>query len=210
MFCIPAVHEFNHGMAPFGGYRPFHVNPQHYSSPYSKTCYHSAPSTIFSSGRSLVWVTVHILVVLVCLPSHIRRKCSNFVPLMERWEGLCIDCNWLWLINRHPSAIRASYGTPDPSPCEVQPHHTFSDASCLSVFRLSTVTHLPGISGRSWSFGTTRPPQYELQLQSLIPGGDPHLSDPGYVSRHSLVSNPPRVIPPPLKPGKSALGTRLQ
>ena len=89
------------------------------------------------------WVTVHILVVLVCLPSHIRRKCSNFVPLMERWEGLCIDCSWLWFINRHPSALRASYGTPDPSPCEVQPHHTFSDASCLSVFRLSTVTHPP-------------------------------------------------------------------
>ena len=122
-------------------------------------------------------VTVRILVVLVCLPSHIRRKCSNFVPLMERWEGLCIDCSWLWFINRHPSALRASYGTPDPSLREVQPHHTFSDASYLSGCGLSTVSHLPGISGRSSSFGTIRPPQYELQPQSVIPG-DPHLSDP--------------------------------
>ena len=149
------------------------------------------------------WVTVRILVVLVCLPSHILRKCSNFVPLMECWEGLCMDCSWLWFINRHPSALRASYGTPDPSPCEVQPHHTFSDASYLSVFSLSTVTNLPGISGRSSTFGTIRPPQYELQPQSAIPG-DPHLSDPAT----SRVTHP-SVIPLPLKPGKSALGTRL-
>ena len=79
------------------------------------------------------WVTVCILVVLVCLPSHIRRKCSNFVPLMERWEGLCIYCSWLWFINRHPSALRASYGTPDPSLREVQPHHTFPDVLILVV-----------------------------------------------------------------------------
>ena len=141
------------------------------------------------------WVTVRILVVLVCLPSHIRRKCSNFVSLMERWEGLCIDCSCLWFINRHPSELRASYGTPSPSPCEVQLHHTFSDASYLSVFSLSTVTHLPGISGRSSSFGTTRPPQYELQPQSVIPGGDPYFSDPA-TSRVTPWSV--RARPPPL------------
>ena len=39
------------------------------------------------------WVAVRILVVLVCLPSHIRRKCWNFVPLMERWEDHCVDYN---------------------------------------------------------------------------------------------------------------------
>ena len=191
MFCIPAVHEFNHGMAPFGGYRPFHVNPQHYSSPYSKTCYHSAasPPSLPLEGP---WVTVRILVVLVCLPSHIRRKCSNFVPLMERWEVLCMDCSCLWFISRHPSALRAPYGTsPSPSLREVQPHHTFSFSSYLSGCGLSTVTHLPGNSGRSSSFGTTRPPQYELQPQSVIPG-DPHLSDPAT----SRVTHP-SVIPPP-------------
>ena len=59
----------------------------------------------------------------------------------------------------------------------MQPHHTFPDASYLSGCGLSTVTHLPGISGRSSPFGTIRPPQYELQPQSVIPG-DPHLSDP--------------------------------
>ena len=62
-------------MAPFGGYPLFNVNPQQYSSPYSITCYHSAPSAIFAPGRSF------------CLPSHIRPKCRNFGPLMERWEG---------------------------------------------------------------------------------------------------------------------------
>ena len=30
------------------------------------------------------WVAFRILVVLVCLPSHIRLKCRNVVPLMER------------------------------------------------------------------------------------------------------------------------------
>ena len=71
--------------------------------------------------------------------------------------------------------LRASYGTPpSPSQHELQPHHTFPDASYLD---LSTVTHLPGLSGRSSPFGTIRPPQYELQPQSVIPG-DPHLSDP--------------------------------
>ena len=59
----------------------------------------------------------------------------------------------------------------------MQPHHTFPDASYLSGFGLSTVTHQPGISGRSSPFGTIRPPQYELQSQSVIPG-DPHLRDP--------------------------------
>ena len=68
--------------------------------------------------------------------------------------------------------LRASYGTPSPSP-----HHTFRDASYLSDCGLSTVIHPPGISGRSSPFGTIRPPQYELQPQSAIPG-DPHLSDP--------------------------------
>ena len=53
----------------------FNFNPQQYSSPYSITCYHSAPSAIFAPGRSF------------CLPSHIRPKCRNFGPLMERWEG---------------------------------------------------------------------------------------------------------------------------
>ena len=70
-----AVHKFNYDMAPFGGYPLFNVNPQQYSSPYSITCYHSAPSTIFAPGRSF------------CLPSHIRPKCRNFGPLMECWEG---------------------------------------------------------------------------------------------------------------------------
>ena len=88
--------------------------------------------------------------------------------------------------------LRASYGTqPSPSLREVQPYHTFSDASYLSDCGLSTVTHLPGISGRSSPFGTTRPPQYELQPQSAIPG-DPHLSDPAT----SSVTHP-SVIPFP-------------
>ena len=39
------------------------------------------------------WVAVRILVVLVCLPSHIRPKCRNFLPLMERWQGHCMDYN---------------------------------------------------------------------------------------------------------------------
>ena len=30
------------------------------------------------------WVAFPILVVLVCLPSHIRLKCRNVVPLMKR------------------------------------------------------------------------------------------------------------------------------
>ena len=38
-------------------------------------------------------VAVHILVVLVCLPLHIRRKCWNLVPLMERLEDHCMDYN---------------------------------------------------------------------------------------------------------------------
>ena len=49
----------------------------------------------------------------------------------------------------------------------MQPHHTFPDASYLSGFGLSTVTHRPGISGHSSSFGTIR-----------LPPGDPHLIDP--------------------------------
>ena len=153
------------------------------------------------------WVTVRILVVLVCLPSHIRRKCSNFVPLMERWEVLCMDCSCLWFISRHPSALRASYGTsPSPSLREVQPH-----ASYLSGCGLSTVTHLPVISGRSSSFGTTRPPQYELQPQSVIPG-DPHLSDPAT----SRVTHPSVIPPPPptfntreKRPGEEVAVTRF-
>ena len=63
--------------------------------------------------------------------------------------------------------LLASYGTPSQSLRELQPRGS----------GLSTVTHLPGISGRSSQFGTIRPPQYELQPQSVIPG-DPHLSDP--------------------------------
>ena len=69
------------------------------------------------------------------------------------------------------------YGTPSPSLHELKPHHTFPDASYLSGSGLSSVTHLPGFSGRSSPFGTIRPPQYELQPQGAIPG-DPHLSDP--------------------------------
>ena len=88
---------------------------------------------------------------------------------MERWEGHYMDCSWLWFINRHPLALRASYGTsPSPSVREVQPHHTFPDASYLSDCGLSTATHLPSISGRSSSFGTVRPPEYELKAQSVI------------------------------------------
>ena len=59
----------------------------------------------------------------------------------------------------------------------MQPHHTFPDASYLSGCGPSTVTHLPGISGRSSPFGTIRPAQYELQPQSAIPGDLP-LNDP--------------------------------
>ena len=39
------------------------------------------------------WVANRILVVLVCLPSYIRLKNRNFVPLMERWEDHCMDYN---------------------------------------------------------------------------------------------------------------------
>ena len=138
-------------MAPFGGYRPFHVNRQHYSSAYSKTYYHIGPSAIFTPGRSLGNGSYPGGSGMPTV-THPPEMQESFSP-MERWEGLCMDCSCLWFISRHPLALRASYGTPDPSPCEVQPHHTFSDASYLSVFGLSTVTHLPGISGRS-SFKT--------------------------------------------------------
>ena len=114
-----AVHKFNYGMATFGGYPLFHVNPQQYFSPYSNTCYHSASSAVFTPRRFL------------CLPSQIRPKCKNFGPLMERWEGHYMDVNhklqfhlflktpwiatpkynstrseswWLWFINRQPPA----------------------------------------------------------------------------------------------------------
>ena len=97
--------------------------------------------------------------------------------------------------------LRASYGTPPgPSPRELQPHHTFPGASYLSGFDLSTVTHLPGISGRSSPFGTIRPPQYELQPQSVIPG-DSHLSDPARssVTHQSVIPFPSdETLRPPL------------
>ena len=125
------------------------------------------------------------------------------ISLMERWEGLCMYCCWLWFFNRHPTELRASYGTsPSPSLLEVQPHHTFPDASYLSGFVLSTVTHLPGISGRSSSFGTIRPPHYELQPQSVIPG-DPHLSDPATSSVTHL------SVPPTFKARKKGPGDEV-
>ena len=196
-----AVHEFNHGMAPCGGYRPFHVNPRHYSCLYSNTYYHSASSAIFAPGRSLgsdPYPGGSGMSTVTHAP-----EMQPFCSLMEHWEGLCMDCSCLWCISRHPSALRASYGTPDPSLREVQPHHTFPDASYLSGCGLSTVTHLPGISGRSSSFGTIRPPQYELQPQSAIPG-DPHLSDPAM----SSVTHP-SVIAREKRPGNEAAVIRF-
>ena len=71
---------------------------------------------------------------------------------------------------------------------------------------LHEVQHLPGISEVSSSFETIRPPQYELQSQSVIPG-DPHLSDPAT----SSITHP-SVIPFPLDGTQrpSLHGTHLQ
>ena len=130
-------------------------------------------------ARPIITAPIHILVVLVCLPSHIRRKCRNLVPLMERWEDLCMDCSWFWFINRHPSELRSSYGTPAYSPSlrEVQPHHTFQTLLILVVLaclQSPTPQVSPDVLHR---LEYKRPPQYELQPQSVIPG-DPHLNDP--------------------------------
>ena len=72
-----AVHEFNHGMAPFGGYRPFHVNPQYYSSPHSKTYYHSADP--YPGGFGLPTVT-H--------PPEMQESCSPHGTLGRPLHGL--------------------------------------------------------------------------------------------------------------------------
>ena len=144
------------------------------------------------TARPIITAPIHILMVLVCyrhtsagnagivFPSWNAGKASawivagyglsidtlqNYVPRMERRLVChCVKC---------------------------KPHHTFPDASFLSGFGLSTVTHPPGISGRFSSFGAIRPPQYELQPQSVIPG-DPRLNDPAT----SSVTHP-SVIPPP-------------
>ena len=156
-------------MAPFGGYRPFHVNPQYYSFPYNSTYYHSADPYPYGSGLSTV--THPPQMQESCSPSWNPGKASAWI--VARY-GLSIDT----LQNYVPRMERRLVCHCVKS----KPHHTFPDASYLSGCGLSTVTHPPGISGRFSSFGTIRPPQCELQPQSVIPG-DPHLSDPSSV-RH--------------------------
>ena len=191
MFCIPAVHEFNHGMAHFGGYRPFHVNPQYYSSPYSKTCYHSAPSAIFTSGRSLgnglypggsgmPTVTHPPEMQQFCSPHGTLGRPLYLLQLVMVYQPTPFSITRLvwnaWSVTAWSAT--APY---------------ISRRSYLSGCGLSTVTHLPGISGRSSSFGTTRPPQYEQQPQSVIPG-DPHPSDPTTSSVTHLSVIPPHLL----------------
>ena len=72
----PALNLFTHGITP-----PLIAAP---------TITAAHPPSLPLKGP---WVAIRILVVLVCLLSHIRPKCRNFVPLMERWEGQCMDYN---------------------------------------------------------------------------------------------------------------------
>ena len=162
-----AVHKFNYDMAPFGGYPLFNVNPQQYSSPYSITCYHSAPSAIFAPWEVLLSTVTH--------PPEMQEFCSphgmlgrplhgfqpqTTIPSVSNLRGLGVSTI------THPPRIQE---TPRPPLHGLQHQSTIPDVPIRGGYGLSTDTPQPQIPVLRASYGTSGPSLREKQ---------PHLSFP--------------------------------
>ena len=176
-----AVHKFNYGMAPFGGYHDhsFLDYPQHYSSPYSKAYYHSAPSAIYTPGRSLgsdlypdgsgmsSLMITHLPEMEEFWSSHgtpgrpLRRlQPLTTIPLASNLRGMVVSTI------THPPRIQE---TSRPPLHGLQHQSTIPDVPNRGGYGLSTDTPQPQISELGASYGTSGPSLSELQ---------PHLSFP--------------------------------
>ena len=178
---------------------------QEFCSPYGtlrRPLHGLQPQTTFNRGLGVSTITHSLRIQEAPRPSLHGLQHQSTIPDVPNLAGYGLSTDTL---QPQIPELHASYGT-SPSLRGLQPHHTFPDASYLSGCGLSTVTHLPGLSGRSSQFGTIRPPQYELQSQSAIPG-NPHLSD----SATSSVTHPSVIRFPwdgTLRP--QMYGTQLQ